>query len=152
MCAWNDCISVNRCLWSAWMSSGSVPCGFSWQSFRSKQIWSGWLHTLLSLFVQVCTYNVMCFLFCFFNRCLFKIVQLEVMLNLTDASLFFSKKQEKESLVSVVADLRQATLNTTRFIAETLLLLEVSILSFCKKTSIFWIIWGNISYFVQTRI
>ncbi|CAB1342775.1 unnamed protein product [Coregonus sp. 'balchen'] len=35
-----------------------------------------------------------------------------------------NKKQEKESLVSVVADLRQATLTTTRFIAETLLLLE----------------------------
>ncbi|CDQ70039.1 unnamed protein product [Oncorhynchus mykiss] len=37
----------------------------------------------------------------------------------------YNKKQEKESLVSVVADLRQATLNTTRFIAETLLLLEL---------------------------
>lgn len=36
-----------------------------------------------------------------------------------------SKKQEKESSVSVVADLRQASLQTTRFIAETLLLLEV---------------------------
>lgn len=36
-----------------------------------------------------------------------------------------SKKQEKESLVSVVADLRHASLPTTRFIAETLLLLEV---------------------------
>lgn len=36
-----------------------------------------------------------------------------------------SKKQEKQSLVSVVADLRQASLSTTRFIAETLLLLEV---------------------------
>ncbi len=36
-----------------------------------------------------------------------------------------SKKQVKESLVSVVADLRHASLPTTRFIAETLLLLEV---------------------------
>lgn len=36
-----------------------------------------------------------------------------------------SKKQEKDSSVSVVADLRQASLQTTRFIAETLLLLEV---------------------------
>ena len=36
-----------------------------------------------------------------------------------------SKKQEKETLVSVVADLRQASLPTTRFIAETLVLLEV---------------------------
>lgn len=36
-----------------------------------------------------------------------------------------SKKQVKESLVSVVADLRHASLPTTRFIAETLRLLEV---------------------------
>ncbi|KAL7388120.1 hypothetical protein ABVT39_007529 [Epinephelus coioides] len=36
-----------------------------------------------------------------------------------------NKKQEKESLVSVVADLRHASLPTTRFIAETLLLLEL---------------------------
>ncbi|XP_064195993.1 uncharacterized protein LOC135257312 isoform X1 [Anguilla rostrata] len=36
-----------------------------------------------------------------------------------------NKHQEKESMVSVVVDLRQATLTTTRFIAETLLLLEV---------------------------
>ncbi|XP_071334457.1 uncharacterized protein [Trachinotus anak] len=36
-----------------------------------------------------------------------------------------NKKQEEESLVSVVADLRQASLPTTRFIAETLLLLEL---------------------------
>ncbi|CAJ1077516.1 uncharacterized protein LOC117823778 [Xyrichtys novacula] len=36
-----------------------------------------------------------------------------------------NKKQQKESLVSVVADLRQASLQTTRFIAETLLLLEL---------------------------
>lgn len=36
-----------------------------------------------------------------------------------------SKKQEKESLASVVADLRHASLSTTRFISETLLLLEV---------------------------
>lgn len=36
-----------------------------------------------------------------------------------------SKKQEKQSLVSVVADLRHASLPTTRFIAETLILLEV---------------------------
>ncbi|XP_034554898.1 uncharacterized protein LOC117823778 [Notolabrus celidotus] len=36
-----------------------------------------------------------------------------------------NKKQVKESLVSVVADLRQASLQTTRFIAETLLLLEL---------------------------
>ncbi|XP_041660757.1 uncharacterized protein LOC121521087 [Cheilinus undulatus] len=36
-----------------------------------------------------------------------------------------NKKQEKECLVSVVADLRQASLPTTRFIAETLLLLEL---------------------------
>lgn len=36
-----------------------------------------------------------------------------------------SKKQEKESLASVVADLRQASIHTTRFIVETLLLLEV---------------------------
>lgn len=35
------------------------------------------------------------------------------------------KKQEKQSLVSVVADLRQASPATTRFIAETLLLLEL---------------------------
>ncbi|XP_078130224.1 uncharacterized protein LOC144533037 isoform X3 [Sander vitreus] len=36
-----------------------------------------------------------------------------------------NKKQEKEGLVSVVADLRHASLPTTRFIAETLLLLEL---------------------------
>ncbi|XP_010881104.3 uncharacterized protein LOC105017854 [Esox lucius] len=36
-----------------------------------------------------------------------------------------NKKQEKESLVSVVADLRQASLTTTRFIAETIFLLEL---------------------------
>ncbi|XP_060908639.1 uncharacterized protein LOC132985323 isoform X2 [Labrus mixtus] len=36
-----------------------------------------------------------------------------------------NKKQEKDGLVSVVADLRQASLQTTRFIAETLLLLEL---------------------------
>uniref|UniRef100_A0A3B3VUV5 Si:ch211-241j12.3 n=1 Tax=Poecilia latipinna TaxID=48699 RepID=A0A3B3VUV5_9TELE len=35
-----------------------------------------------------------------------------------------NKKQEKQSLVSVVADLRQAAPPTTRFITETLLLLE----------------------------
>ncbi|PWA21865.1 hypothetical protein CCH79_00017593, partial [Gambusia affinis] len=35
-----------------------------------------------------------------------------------------TKKQEKQSLVSVVADLRQASPPTTRFITETLLLLE----------------------------
>lgn len=35
------------------------------------------------------------------------------------------KKQEKERSVSVVADLRQSSLAATRFIAETLLLLEV---------------------------
>lgn len=36
-----------------------------------------------------------------------------------------SKKQEKESLVSVVADLQHASLATIRFITETLRLLEV---------------------------
>ncbi|KAJ8275034.1 hypothetical protein COCON_G00096590 [Conger conger] len=36
-----------------------------------------------------------------------------------------NKYREKESMVSVVVDLRQATLTTTRFIAETILLLEV---------------------------
>lgn len=36
-----------------------------------------------------------------------------------------SKRQEKRSLVSAVADLRSASLQTTRFVAETLLLLEV---------------------------
>ncbi|XP_067428064.1 uncharacterized protein [Thunnus thynnus] len=36
-----------------------------------------------------------------------------------------NKKQEKDSLVSVVADLRHASPPTTRFIAETLLLLEL---------------------------
>ncbi|KAJ8397612.1 hypothetical protein AAFF_G00436110 [Aldrovandia affinis] len=36
-----------------------------------------------------------------------------------------NKYQEKEGMVSVVVDLRQATLTTTRFIAETLLLLEM---------------------------
>ena len=36
-----------------------------------------------------------------------------------------SKKQEKDSLVSVVADLRDASPPITRFISETLLLLEV---------------------------
>ncbi|XP_018555248.1 puratrophin-1 [Lates calcarifer] len=36
-----------------------------------------------------------------------------------------NKRQEKESLVSVVADLRHASLPATRFIAETLLLLEL---------------------------
>lgn len=36
-----------------------------------------------------------------------------------------SKKQEDENLASVVADLRQASLPAIRFIAETLLLLEV---------------------------
>lgn len=36
-----------------------------------------------------------------------------------------SKRQEKETMVSVVADLRYASLSTTKFIAETLLLLEV---------------------------
>ncbi|MED6262458.1 hypothetical protein ATANTOWER_019684, partial [Ataeniobius toweri] len=35
-----------------------------------------------------------------------------------------NKKQEKQSLVSVVADLRLASVSTTRFITETLLLLE----------------------------
>nr|XP_020467174.1 uncharacterized protein LOC109966582 [Monopterus albus] len=37
----------------------------------------------------------------------------------------YNKMQEKESLVSVVADLTHASLPTTRFIAETLLLLEL---------------------------
>ncbi|KAI9517157.1 hypothetical protein NQZ68_008413 [Dissostichus eleginoides] len=37
-----------------------------------------------------------------------------------------NRKQEKEGLVSVVADLRHASLQTSRFIAETLLLLEGS--------------------------
>ncbi|KAG7460645.1 hypothetical protein MATL_G00200960 [Megalops atlanticus] len=36
-----------------------------------------------------------------------------------------NKYQEKEAMVSVVVDLRQATLTTTRFITETLLLLEL---------------------------
>lgn len=36
-----------------------------------------------------------------------------------------SKKVEKECLVSLVADLRHASLPTVRFITETLLLLEV---------------------------
>ncbi|XP_045915964.1 uncharacterized protein LOC123977384 [Micropterus dolomieu] len=36
-----------------------------------------------------------------------------------------NKKQQKESLVSVVADLRHASLPTTKFITETLLLLEL---------------------------
>ncbi|XP_029902975.1 uncharacterized protein LOC115356102 isoform X2 [Myripristis murdjan] len=36
-----------------------------------------------------------------------------------------NKKQEKDSLVSVVADLRNASLTASRFIAETLLLLEL---------------------------
>lgn len=36
-----------------------------------------------------------------------------------------SKRHEKETMVSVVADLRHASLSTTKFIAETLLLLEV---------------------------
>ncbi|XP_037305125.2 uncharacterized protein LOC119194817 [Pungitius pungitius] len=35
-----------------------------------------------------------------------------------------NKRQEKRSLVSAVADLRSASLHTTRFVAETLLLLE----------------------------
>uniref|UniRef100_A0A674E6Q5 Si:ch211-241j12.3 n=3 Tax=Salmo trutta TaxID=8032 RepID=A0A674E6Q5_SALTR len=39
--------------------------------------------------------------------------------------LCLHNKKQEESLVSVVADLRQATLTTTRFIAETLLLLEL---------------------------
>lgn len=38
---------------------------------------------------------------------------------------FASKKLEKECLVSLVADLRHASLPTVRFITETLLLLEV---------------------------
>uniref|UniRef100_A0A671TZD3 Si:ch211-241j12.3 n=1 Tax=Sparus aurata TaxID=8175 RepID=A0A671TZD3_SPAAU len=41
------------------------------------------------------------------------------------SSLSDSKKQEKDSLVSVVADLRHASLQTTRFISETLILLEL---------------------------
>lgn len=40
-----------------------------------------------------------------------------------------SKKQEDEHLASVVADLRQASLPTIRFIAETLLLLEVTVMT-----------------------
>ncbi|XP_073349468.1 uncharacterized protein [Pagrus major] len=36
-----------------------------------------------------------------------------------------NKKQEKDSLVSVVADLRHASLQTTQFISETLILLEL---------------------------
>ena len=43
------------------------------------------------------------------------------------SSLSDSKKQEKDSLVSVVADLRHASLQTTRFISETLILLEVQL-------------------------
>lgn len=38
---------------------------------------------------------------------------------------FASKKLEKKCLVSLVADLRHASLSTVRFITETLLLLEV---------------------------
>lgn len=44
---------------------------------------------------------------------------------LTWTRCFGSKKLEKECLVSVVADLRHASLPTVRFITETLLLLEV---------------------------
>lgn len=60
------------------------------------------------------------------------------------------KKQEKDSLVSVVADLRHASPNTTRFIAETLLLLEVL---FCLcgvwcccgcRQRIYWSFWSLI--------
>lgn len=47
---------------------------------------------------------------------------------LTRARCFGSKKLEKECLVSVVADLRRASLPTVRFITETLLLLEVPVL------------------------
>lgn len=36
-----------------------------------------------------------------------------------------SKKLEKQSMVSVVADLRDVSLSTMSFIVETLLLLEV---------------------------
>jgi hypothetical protein len=39
-----------------------------------------------------------------------------------------SKKQDRDSLVSVVADLRQAPLSAARIIAETLLLLQVQTL------------------------
>lgn len=46
-----------------------------------------------------------------------------------------SKKLEKESLVSVVADLRHASLHTVRFIAETLLLLEVAVV--CCRSCMF---------------
>ena len=48
-----------------------------------------------------------------------------------------SRNEEKQILVSAVADLRHASLPTTRFIAETLLLLEV--LSWQRELSGYWL-------------
>ncbi|KAI3364123.1 hypothetical protein L3Q82_010801, partial [Scortum barcoo] len=59
--------------------------------------------------------------------CLHKYVELGLGVPCIDGWMLplHSKKQAKDSLVSVVADLRHASLPTTRFIAETLLLLEL---------------------------
>lgn len=51
---------------------------------------------------------------------------------------FGSKKLEKECLVSVVADLRHASLPAVRFMAETLRLLEVIVPAYTSAADFCW--------------
>lgn len=108
-------ICLCRCFWSARMPSDRVPSGRPGQAVcRTEQSCSGGLHKLLPACAQVGSYShMLAFASEGFDTAL------------TWTRCFGSKKLEKECLVSVVADLRQASLPTVRFITETLLLLEV---------------------------
>lgn len=108
-------ICLCRCFWSARMPSDRVPSGRPGQAvYRIEQSWSGGLHKLLPACAQVGSYSYM---LAFASEGFENV--------LTWTRCFGSKKLEKECLVSVVADLRQASLPTVRLITETLLLLEV---------------------------
>lgn len=106
-------IRLCRCFWSARVPSDRVPSGRPDQTDDGpEQGWSGGLHKLLPACAQVGST-----LTCWF--------QMGFKNGLTWTCCFGSKKLEKECMVSVVADLRHASLPTVRFITETLLLLEV---------------------------
>lgn len=105
-----------RCFWSTRLPSDRVPGRRTSQTLlRTQPSRSGGLHKLLSVSAQVRgVYILVCVC-----------VSETGMDWWMDLFSRHSKRQEKRSLVSAVADLRSASLQTTRFVAETLLLLEV---------------------------
>lgn len=112
--AHNGFIWLFRYFWSTWLPSGYVPSGWAIQTLlRPQQSWSGGLHKLLSVSAQVGGIQQTRFFALFVCTVMFGLF-------LSD-----SKKLEKQSMVSVVADLRDVSLSTMSFIVETLLLLEV---------------------------